>query len=100
MFNSKRSRQIEEFAAGLASDIAGRCPPDQAHEQEHLSMALARAIDDACTRAAAYQREHRLGMFGKAKFGTAFKFALREAGYPDTLVDSMTRQLLFKMSAG
>lgn len=100
MFNSLRSRQIEEFAIALGRDIAARCPPDKTHEQEHLSMALARAIDEACSRAAAYQREQKLGMFGKAKFGTAFKYQLKESGYPDALVDSMTRQLLFKMSAG
>lgn len=100
MFNSQRSRRIEEFAAALAREIGGRCPPEKAHEEEHISMTLARAIDEACGRAAAYQREHKLGMFGKAKFGTAFKYALKESGYPDPLVDSMTRQLLFKMSAG
>ena len=100
MFNRMRSRQIEDFATALARDIAGRCPPEKTHEQDHLSMALARAIDEVCGRAAAYQREHKLGMFGKAKFGTAFKYELKEAGYPDALVDRMTRQLLFKMSAG
>lgn len=100
MFNSKRSRQIEEFAASLARDIAARCPPENTHEEDHLSMALAKAIDEACGKAAAYQREQDLGMFGKAKFGTAFKYQLKDVGYPEALVDSMTRQLLFKMSAG
>jgi hypothetical protein len=99
MFNSKRSREIEDFAVTLARDIAGRCPPADAHEGDHLSMRLARAIDEACARAAAYQREAQLGMYGKAKLGTAFKLELKQTGYPEELVDSMTRQLLFKMSA-
>jgi len=99
MFNRKRSREIEDFGIALARDIAGRCPPADAHEGDHISMRLARAIDEACARAAAYQREQRLGMYGKAKLGTAFKMELKQAGYPEELVDNLTRQLLFKMSA-
>jgi hypothetical protein len=99
MFNRKRSREIEEFGVALAREIAGRCPPADAHEGDHISMRLARAIDEACARAAAYQREQRLGMYGKAKLGTAFKMALKETGYPEGFVDQLTRQLLFKMSA-
>jgi hypothetical protein len=98
-FNRKRSREIEEFAVALARDIASRCPASEALDGEHISMRLARAIDEACTRAAAYQREQRLGMYGKAKLGTAFTMELKQAGYPEEFVDSLTRQLLFKMSA-
>ena len=99
MFNTKRSREIEDFAIALARDIAGRCPPAEAQEGDHISMRLARAIDEAFTRAAAYQRERRLGMYGKAKLGTAFKLELKQTGYPEEFVDSLTRELLFKMSA-
>jgi len=99
MFNSKRSRDIEDFATTLARDLVSRCPPAAAHEDERISMSMARAIDEACARAAGYQREKRLGMYGKAKLGTAFKLQLKEAGYPPEFVDSLTRQLLLKISA-
>jgi hypothetical protein len=99
MFNRKRSREIEDFAVSLARDILSRCPVAEALEGDHISMRLARAIDEACTRAAAYQREQRLWVYGKAKLGTAFKLELKEIGYPEAFVDSLTRQLLFKMSA-
>lgn len=99
MFNRKRSREIEDFGIALARDIAGRCPPGEAHDGEHMSMRLARAIDEACGRAVAYRREQGLGIYGKAKLGTAFKLELKETGYPDDFADSLTRQLLFKMSA-
>jgi len=99
MFNRKRSREIEDFAVALARDIVSRCPVAEVFEGDHMSMRLARAIDEACTRAAAYQREQRLGMYGRAKLGTAFKMELKQTGYPEQFVDSLTRQLLFKMSA-
>jgi hypothetical protein len=31
--------------------------------------------------------------------GTSFKFELKSAGYPDDLIDDLTRQLLLVMSA-
>lgn len=100
MFNTKRSREIDDFATALVRDIAGRCPAAEAFEGDRINMRLARALDEACVRAAAYRREQKLGVYGKAKLGTAFKFELKQAGYPQELVDSFTSQLLLKMSAG
>ena len=99
MFNRKRSREIEDFAIALARDIVALCPPGEANEGEHISMRLARAIDEISGRAVAYKREQGLGIYGKAKLATAFKLELKETGYPADFIDSVTRQLLFKMSA-
>jgi hypothetical protein len=96
MFNWKRSRDIEDFAVRLARDFAGRVPPHES--QEPKTAKLAGAIDDACNRAAAYQREHRLGIYGKAKFGTCFKLELAQIGYPEEFIETFTRQMLLTMS--
>jgi hypothetical protein len=96
MFNWKRSREIEAFAVALARGFAGRFPPEESPEPK--TARLAGAIDDACNRAAAYQREHRLGIYGKAKFGTCFKFELKQKGYPEEFIETFTRQLLLTMS--
>jgi hypothetical protein len=61
-------------------------------------MAVARAIDDVCNRAAEFQREHKLGLFGKAKLGTEFKTRLKENGYLQDFVDELTTKLLINMS--
>jgi hypothetical protein len=98
MFNSKRSREIEEFAVALARDFAERCPPAERREDEQARLRLARAIDNASSRAAAFQRERQLGMYGRAKLGTAFKLELKQIGYPTEFVSSLTRELLLKMS--
>ena len=96
MFKLWGSREIDDFAEGLVREFVGRFPPDKANAA--APAPLARAIDEACTRAQAFQREKRLGVYGKARVGTAFKFALKNAGYPDDFVDAFTRQLLLLMS--
>ncbi len=94
----KRSRDIDDFAIALAREFAGRCPPGEGQDEARKPAQVARVIDDVCNRAAAYQREKRLGMYGRAKLGTSFKLEMKQIGYPEEFVDTLTRQLLFSMS--
>lgn len=94
MFKLRGSREIDEFAEALVREFASRFPPQKAFD----AAPLARAIDEACSRAKAFQREKRLGVYGKARVGTAFKLGLKSAGYSDDFVDAFTHQLLLLMS--
>jgi hypothetical protein len=87
------SPDVTDFAIELAQDFARRCPPGAKSE-----MSIARAIDDISNRAAAYQRQKRLGIYGKAKFGTEFKIRLKESGHAPEFVDELTTKLLISMS--
>lgn len=94
MFNLFGSREIDEFARTLVREFVGRFPPQKAFE----AAPLARAIDEICTRAKAFKQEKRLGVYGKARVGMAFKYELKDAGYTDDFIDAFTRQLLLMMS--
>jgi len=98
MFKRKRTRQIEDFGVALARDFAVRCPLGEVRQDTRKTVQLARAVDDVCNRAAAYQRERELGMYGKAALGTSFKLELKALGYPEELIDDLTRQMLLTMS--
>jgi len=89
---------VEEFATGLALDFARRCPVDTPLRGARTA-AVARAIDDVCNRAAEFKRANRLGVYGKARLGTAFKLKLKESGYPQEFVDELTQTLLIRISA-
>ena len=89
------TRDVTDFAIELAEDFARRCPPGDGAKS---SMGVARAIDDISNRAAAFQREARLGIYGKAKFGTEFKLKLKESGHAPEFVDELTTKLLISMS--
>jgi hypothetical protein len=95
MLKQQGSRNVTDFAIELALDFAKRCPPDAGAKS---AMAVARAIDDICNRAAAFQRETRLGIYGRAKFGTEFKYRLKETGHAPEFVDELTTKLLMSMS--
>lgn len=88
-------RDAADFAIELAQEFSKRCPAELA---ERSTMAVARAIDDICNQAAAFQREQHLGLYGRARFGTEFKLQLKKTGYASEFVDELTTRLLISMS--
>lgn len=96
MFKRKQPDEVENFATDLAKDFSARCPLDEGGVPR--AIGVARAIDDICNRAAQFQREKKLGLYGRAKFGTEFKMQMKEFGYPADFVDEFTTKLLMNMS--
>lgn len=97
MFRRLRPRELEDFATELALEFSKHCPPEKLGKDAR-PVKLARAVDGICNRAAAFQREKQLGLYRKAKLGTAFKLQLVESGYSRDFVDELTYALLTKMS--
>jgi hypothetical protein len=95
MLMFQHSREIEEFAVSLARDFTARVPPGSGTGD---AARIARAIDDVCNRAREFQRQKRLGIYGRAKLGTSFKFELKNSGYEDDFIDTLTHQVLLVMS--
>lgn len=98
LFNRSRNRDIEQFATGVARDFAKACPPAETQGERGSMKKLARSIDAACERASAFQKEKKLGIYGKAKFGTTFKWELKGLGYGDDFIDEFTRTLMLRLS--
>lgn len=94
----RRSREIEQFATELARDFAKHYPPAGSDAERNAVKKLTHALESACERAAVFHKEKKLGVYGKAKLGTTFKWELKELGYGDDLVDECTRSLLLRLS--
>lgn len=95
MFGSRKTEDADAFAVALAREFATLFP---AGTDAAEGKRFARAVDEICNRARAFQRENQLGIYGRAKIGTSFKFELKNAGYPDEFIDSLTHQVLLVMS--
>jgi len=98
LFNRARNRDIEQFATDIARDFAKACPAAEMQGERSAMKKMARSIDAACERAAAFQKEKKLGIYGKAKFGTTFKWELKALGYDDEFIDEFTRNLMVRLS--
>jgi hypothetical protein len=93
LFDRVRTRDTE-----VARDFAKACPHADTRGERSSVKKLAQAIDAACERTAAFQKEKKLGVYGKAKLGTTFKWELKALGYDDEFIDEFTRNLLLRLS--
>ncbi len=90
------AKAAEAFGTELAKTFMGRVPLD-ADLKEHKFEARARsAIAQLERNVAAFRKEHALNVFQKAKLGNAFKWTLRDAGYPQDTVDKLTDLLMLQ----
>jgi hypothetical protein len=98
MFKWLGGSEIEAFAIALADEFQKRCPPKKAGEGPQPAIVLAKAVDELCSRAAEFQREKKLGVYGKARLGTELKMQMKERGYDSDFVDELTGSMLVKIS--
>jgi len=100
LFASVSSKQVDEFAKELASGIAKRYPPAlQNRPDRALSVArVSKILEDSFSRAAEFQRTHKLGVYKKARLGNAFRWEMKELGYGERFIELATEGLIVFIS--
>lgn len=96
------SNRVNEFAKELATNLSKRYPPalDVNPEKKISANRLTKVLEEALSSAAQFQRDHRLGLFGKAKLGNEFKWQLKELGYSDKFIEVATEGLMVYVTRG
>jgi len=100
LFSGKK--EVTEFARQLAVNLSKRYPPalDLNPEKKISANRLTKVLEDTLATAAGFQREHKLGLFGKAKLGNEFKWQLKELGYSDQFIEIATEGLMVYITRG
>lgn len=95
-FRVDRKQAIDAFAVKLAAGLAERYPVEleNTKPRKRNPERLTKAFDDTFNRAIDFQREAKLGIYGKARLGNTFKWELKRLGYPDDFIDLTTRSLV------
>jgi hypothetical protein len=96
------NKHVTEFAAKLTDKLAKRYPPgiDVNPEKKVSQARLTRVLEETLQQAADFQREHKLGMFAKAKLGNEFKWRLKELGYSEKFIEVATEGLMVYITRG
>jgi len=96
------SKKINEFAKELAGNLSKRYPPalDVNPEKKISANRLTKVLEEALSSAGQFQRDNRLGLFGKAKLGNEFKWQLKELGYSEKFIEVATEGLLVYVTRG
>jgi hypothetical protein len=98
----KTGKNITAFARSLAEGLAKRYPPalDINPEKKISANRLTKVLEEALSSAAQFQRDNRLGLYGKAKLGNEFKWQLKELGYSEQFIEIATEGLMVYITRG
>lgn len=96
LFGSVSGRNVDAFAKGLAQDLAKRYPPalDKGSERKVSQKRLTNILEDTFSRAIEFKRQHKLGVYKKARLGNTFRWELQEMGYSEKFVEIATEGLI------
>jgi len=91
---------IPAFAKELAGRLAKRYPPElDKQPAKRLSVnRLTRIIEDTCASAVEFRDQNKLGWFGKARLGNAFRWELDELGYTGEFVEFATEAVVVHLA--
>jgi hypothetical protein len=93
------TKELEEFATGLAADMARRFPPASENRTDPgAAHQLKVILEGLAARAVRYHDEHKLGLYKKAKLGNVFRWKLKELGYSTAFIERATKELVTRLA--
>jgi len=93
------TRELEEFATGLALDLGRRFPPaSEARTDQGAKHQIKVILDGLSARAVRYRQEHKLGIYRKAKLGNVFRWKLKELGYSAAFIEHATKEIVTRLA--
>ena len=100
-FGTVSNKQVDEFAKGLARELARQCPPDPASGDGRPNVTpkrLVSALEQICGKALGFREQHGLGIYRKARLGNTFRWELAELGFGKEFVEDVTQRLVVHIS--
>lgn len=99
IFKFLDTREVEEFASGLAIDLSRRFPPSsESRTDSGAKRQIDVILEGLAARALRYHATHRLGLYKKAKLGNVFKWKLLELGYSAGFAEGATRDIVTRLA--
>ena len=93
------TRELEEFATGLALDLGRRFPPaSEGRTDPGAQHQIKIILEGLAARAVRYRQEHKLGIYKKAKLGNVFRWKLQELGYSTEFAERATKEIVTRLA--
>jgi|SRR5208282_638652 len=99
LFKLIDTHEIEEFALGLAQDLARRFPPaSEARTDPGAAHQIKVILEGLGARAVRFREQNKLGVYKKAKLGNVFHWRLKELGYSNEFAQRATKDLVTRLA--
>lgn len=92
----KSNKEHDEFASSLAEEFIANYPPPQERDSQDkkLEFKFNKLTQRLYKQAQDYNAKVNLGVYGKARLGNKFMWALKDKGYEEVLIEELTTNLL------
>jgi hypothetical protein len=88
------SREGDKLARAIVSELVKRAPPSTLPARDKQTATRLRNTHDAVfARAGKFARTHKLNVYKRARLANQFRWALKDAGYPEEFIESWTYEL-------
>lgn len=101
LFGSASGKQVDALANLLANEMVRLRPPNPADATAGPGYSLKnleRKVDELFERATAFRKEHKLGIYKKARLANTFRWELKERGYDPAFIETLTEKLVIAIS--
>lgn len=98
-FGSVSGAQVDEFAKSLVRELGKYYPPSQEATARKVSQKkILSVMDGLFVQARDFRKQHKLGVYKKARLANTFRWELKEKGYDAKFVELATEGLLAGMT--
>lgn len=101
LFGSASGKDVDDFATSLADEVFRLRPPEGKAGPLNPGVSLKyleQRIDALFATATAFRKQHSLGIYKKARLANSLRWALKERGYEDRLVEMITEKLVLALA--
>jgi hypothetical protein len=94
VFETFKTKQVDEFADSIIAELRERHPPERARPARPKDIErVQKLFGRIFLRIDSFVSEHRLNLYTKARFANRIRWGLKEAGYADDFVETATREV-------
>ena len=101
LFGGPSNREIDAFAVALSKSLSDRVPPGSEPPSisgNKAARQFAKTLTKILEDAREFQKEHRLGVYGRARVANTFKWELKELGYNEEFVEEATKAVVLALN--
>ena len=98
LFGSVSGAQVDEFAKTLARELAAFLPPAPGPAGP-TPKKIWISCETVFAKAVEFNRQHKLGIYKKARLGNTFRWELETLGYHRPFAEQVTQQLVMQVAS-
>jgi hypothetical protein len=101
LFGSASGKDVDKFAGQLVDEVFRLRPPEDKAGPLNPGVSLKyleQRVDALFATATAFRKQHKLGIYKKARLANSFRWEMKERGYENSFIEMITEKLVVALA--